>query len=149
MKQIFIMLALCIIFIDAPHAQEVREAEDLDLAIKYLLDYVARSECVFIRNGREHNAKKASRHMHRKYKHFKDEINTPEDFIRLAGTKSMRSGKPYRVRLENGKEVLCSEWLNDALENYRKSLKESKGEKSGENECDPGEDRAITAVLLE
>lgn len=107
-------------------AQEAQQKEDLDQTIKYLLDYVAQSKCIFIRNGRKHTAKKASRHMKRKYKHFEDEINTPEDFIRLAGSKSTLSGKPYKVRLKNGKEMLCSEWLDKALKEYRISLNESK-----------------------
>ncbi len=117
------MILLCVILFlsEIPIAQEIRRGGDTIQIIEYLLKFVEESECVFIRNGREHDSKKAARHMKRKYEHFKDEIKTPEDFIRLAGTRSTVSGKPYEVRLKNGKEELSSSWLQKALEDYRSS----------------------------
>lgn len=93
--------------------------EDLESTIKYLLASVKNADVVFIRNDREHMPDEAADHMRRKYEHFKDQIRTPEDFIRLAGTKSLMTGKAYQVRMKDGKTVLTQRWLEDALQRYR------------------------------
>jgi hypothetical protein len=98
---------------------DVNGSEDVDKVIKYLLDYVRKSDVIFIRNGKEHNPQAAAEHMERKLEHFRDEIETPEDFIRLTGTKSILSGKPYLVRFLDGEEIRSKEWLEKALEQYR------------------------------
>ena len=95
-------------------------AEDLETVIGYLLQYVRNSEVVFIRNNKEHTAHEAEDHMRKKYQHFKEQIKTPEDFIQFAGTKSLLSGRRYRVRLKNGKTIQSQKWLEIALEEYRK-----------------------------
>jgi uncharacterized protein (DUF2345 family) len=84
------------------------------------LEYVKNADVVFIRNNREHTADEAAAHMRRKYEHFKDQMKTPEDFIRFAGTKSSLSGKPYQIRMKDGQTILTQKWLEDALEKYRK-----------------------------
>lgn len=93
--------------------------EDLESTIKYLLAHVKNADVVFIRNDREHMPDEAAAHMRRKYEHFKDQIRTPEDFIRLAGTKSLMTGKAYRIRMKDGKTMLTQKWLEDALEKFR------------------------------
>jgi hypothetical protein len=93
--------------------------EDLESTIKYLLAYVKNADVVFMRNDREHMPDEAADHMRRKYEHFKDQIRTPEDFIWLAGTKSLMTGKAYQVRMKDGKTVLTQRWLEDALQRYR------------------------------
>ena len=95
------------------------KAENIEEIVGHLLDYVAKSESVFIRNGKEHSSEKAAAHIRKKYEHYKEEIETPEDFIRLAATKSMISGKSYMVRLEDGREIHCAEWLAAELAAYR------------------------------
>ena len=97
--------------------------EALDFTITYLLAYVKNSDVVFIRNNREHTPDEAAAHMRRKYEHFKDQIKTPEDFILLAGTKSLMTGKAYQVRMKDGKTILTQKWLEDALAKYRKKGK--------------------------
>jgi len=94
--------------------------EDLDSAITYLLAYVQNSDVVFIRNNREHTPEEAAAHMRRKYEHFKDQIKTPEDFILLAGTKSLMTGKAYHVRMKDGRTMRSQKWLEDVLAEYRK-----------------------------
>jgi len=63
--------------------------------------------------------------MQRKYEHFKDEIKTPEDFIRLTATKSLMTGKLYYVRLKDGEKLTSEAWLLQALEAYRQKQKSS------------------------
>jgi hypothetical protein len=94
-------------------------SEDLDTVISYLLDCVQKADVIFIRNGKQHQPEAAARHMERKLDHFRDEIETPEDFIRLTATKSMVSGKPYLVRFPNGEEIQTKIWLTKVLERYR------------------------------
>jgi len=89
--------------------------------IQYLLDFVVKSDCTFIRNDKEHTSQEAADHMRNKYEYFKEDIKTPEDFIRFAASKSMMSGKPYMVRTKEGKIILCQKWLTEALSKYRKA----------------------------
>ena len=94
--------------------------EDLDRSIAYLLQHVARSNVIFIRNGVMHRPDKAVAHMRRKYKYFKDDIHTPEDFIRLCATKSTQTGRPYQVKLPDGRLLRCDQWMLSALSQYRR-----------------------------
>ena len=99
-------------------------AEDLNRTVTYLLDFVTKSDCTFIRNGKSYPPKEASEHMKGKYEHFKKEIKTAEDFIRLAASKSLVSGQPYLVKTNDGKEIECATWLGKILDDYRKSRKD-------------------------
>jgi len=87
--------------------------------IAHLLQYTAESKHVFIRNGQEFSASDAARLMRYKCKANRDEIETAEDFIRLAATKSTVSGKPYLVKMADGKAVPTAEWLAEALRQFR------------------------------
>jgi hypothetical protein len=110
----------CIIFfILALVVPSIAPAEDSDTAIQYLLDYVRHSDVVFIRNDKAHTPSEAAAHMEKKYDYHKEKIQTPEEFIRYAATKSMISGKRYEVRMKNGKTVPTEKWLIDALKQYR------------------------------
>jgi hypothetical protein len=94
-------------------------AEKLDDTISYLLNYVATSKATFIRNGTSHTPTEAVAHIKAKYDHFKPQIKTPEDFIRLSASKSLLSGKPYLVRPAEGKEMNLDDWLSEALRAHR------------------------------
>jgi hypothetical protein len=94
-------------------------AESLEQTISYLIDQVAKSNVTFIRNGTEHTPAEAAAHIKAKYDHFKSQIKTPEDFIRLSASKSLLTGKPYLVRTRDGKELHLDEWLAEALKAHR------------------------------
>jgi hypothetical protein len=100
-------------------------AEDLNRTVTYLLNFIAKSDCAFIRNGKSYTPKEASEHMKGKYEHFKKEIKTPEDFIQLAASKSLVTGQAYRVKPKDGQEIECATWLGKILDDYRKSQKDS------------------------
>jgi len=100
-------------------AESEANDEKLAAAINYLLTFVEKSDCTFIRNDRPHTAQEAVVHMQRKYDHFKDEIKTPEDFIRKSATKSLISGKPYMVKTKTGRLMKSETWLLEALDDYR------------------------------
>jgi hypothetical protein len=97
-----------------------KSTENVDETIRYLLDFVSKSDCTFIRNGVPHTGREAADHFISKYEHFKNEIKTPEDFIQMSATKSMITGKPYLVKTTEGTVIPCAVWLSKVLADYRK-----------------------------
>lgn len=141
------VIACLLLSIIAP-AANAREAEPtaaLADTVSTLLAYVRESGCVFIRNGREHDAAAAAKHMERKYRHYMNDIETPEDFIRLAATKSMMSGKPYRVRTSSGEERLSADWLADVLDSMRRPASPSAREPRGSTGVVPSDASSVPA----
>ena len=102
-------------------AEDTRPRENTDETIGYLLAFVAKSDCTFIRNGQSYTGEQSSNHMKIKRRYFNDQIATPEDFIRLAATKSLQTGQPYLVKTKEGKEYRCDEWMKKVLKEYRKT----------------------------
>jgi len=100
-------------------AGQIVAAESLDESIKFLLDYVAKSDATFVRNGQTHTPQEAADHIKAKYEHFKNEIKTPEDFIRLSASKSLLTGQPYLVRTRDEKETHLDLWLRNALKEHQ------------------------------
>lgn len=94
-------------------------AESLDKTIDYLIERVRTADATFVRNGTSHSPAEAVAHIRAKYEHFKGEIRTPEDFIRLAASKSLLTGKPYLVHPAGGKEIPLQDWLLEALKAHR------------------------------
>lgn len=68
-------------------------------------------EVQFIRNGSAYNAKEAAAHLRMKWKRGGRAVKTAPDFIRLCGSGSSMSGKPYLIRYQNGHEIKASDFL--------------------------------------
>jgi hypothetical protein len=66
---------------------------------------------VFIRNGTEHTPKQAAEHLRMKWKNAGSRVKTAPDFIRYCASGSTLSGKPYEIRLKDGRTVLASDWF--------------------------------------
>ena len=109
---VFVLLAIC-------SAIPARAAESLEQTIAFLLHRIETAEVTFIRNGQAHTPQEAVAHVRAKYEHFKAQIKTPEDFIRLAATKSLLTGQPYLVRTRDDKEMPLNTWLSNALREHR------------------------------
>lgn len=92
-------------------AQAGTHAQD----IEYLLSSVGASECVFIRNGKEHSAQAAEKHLRMKYRRGKKWVSDVESFISRIATKSSFSGKLYHIRCGNNDEMFTSDWLREKL----------------------------------
>jgi len=90
-------------------------------SIEYLLVRVATSDLRFMRNGKTHTGTEAAEHMRRKYEHFEDRIQSPDDFIDLAATKSIMSGKEYTVHTTDG-EMPTAVWMRVVLADYRSNF---------------------------
>ncbi|MBT8079870.1 MAG: DUF5329 domain-containing protein [Gammaproteobacteria bacterium] len=110
----FAVLACLLLCAAAGHADETMEAE-----IDHLLAAVAASDCVFIRNGKEHTPEGARDHLEMKRRRGKRYYDNADEFIERIASKSSWSGKPYRIRCGDGETVLASEWFSEALSIYR------------------------------
>lgn len=91
--------------------------------IEYLLNYIETSGCSFYRNGTWYDGTRARAHLRTKYDYLAERqlIGSAEDFIDKAATKSSLSGKPYKLRCNDGLEVESGPWLHHVLARYRAS----------------------------
>jgi hypothetical protein len=87
--------------------------------IDHLMKYIKDSSCIFIRNGEEYGADDAVLHIMKKYDHFKSEVDSAEKFIELCASKSIISGKPYRILCPGKPAVDRRQWLLEELERFR------------------------------
>ena len=74
-----------------------------------------RSDVTFIRNGRPYNAVAAAQFLRGKWRNREAEVCSAEDFIVKVASVSSTTGKPYRVRLRDGREVLAAEFFQAEL----------------------------------
>ena len=100
-------------------AQATPSASEQKL-IDTLILRVSNMKMTFMRNGDEHNAADAAKHMQAKFDHFKDEIVTAEDFIDRCASRSEMTGKPYQVKMPNGAVKDAKEFLTAELHTLRK-----------------------------
>lgn len=87
---------------------------------KFLLSFIAESDCTFIRNGKEYSGKEASEHLYKKFNYVKKRINKTSDFIEKVASHSSITKKPYWVRCGN-KKHLSGDWLTERLAAYKNS----------------------------
>jgi len=98
-------------------------AEDtMNVEIDYLLDTVAASGCVFIRNGSEHDAESARDHLNLKRRRGKRYFSSADEFIDRLASSSSWSDKPYHIRCGEEEQQLAKEWFTAVLEDYRSQL---------------------------
>jgi hypothetical protein len=85
--------------------------------IDALLGKLQSSGCQFDRNGSWHSAAEARDHLLRKLEAIerRGTIQSTEQFIDLAASKSSSSGKPYRVRCGTEAAVGSGPWLHRQL----------------------------------
>jgi len=84
------------------------EAQKIEALIRAVADL---QEAVFIRNGTEHTPKEAADHLRMKWKNAGRRVKTAPEFIQYCATGSSLSGKPYEIRLKDGRTVLSRDWL--------------------------------------
>ena len=66
---------------------------------------------VFIRNGSEHTPAEAAEHLRLKWRKAGRRVKTAPEFIQHCATGSSVSGRPYEIRLKDGRTVLSRDWL--------------------------------------
>lgn len=92
------------------------------LEIAHLFDYLATSECTFIRNGRAHSAQEAVAHLERKYRYLLERnlITTAEAFIEGAASRSSLTGSAYGVACPGEAEQASAAWFGAELARLRR-----------------------------
>jgi len=98
------------------------EAQKIETIIHVLENL---KDAQFIRNGSTYNAAEAGAHLRMKWKRAGHAVKTAPDFIRICGSGSSMSGKPYLIRYKDGHEVKAGDFLWTELKKL-----ESKDEKS-------------------
>ncbi len=75
------------------------------------------SSCRFQRNGSWHDAAEARAHLQRKYDYLlkKDQVDTAEQFIERAASRSSMSGKSYRIACPGQPEQTAAAWFGSRL----------------------------------
>ena len=95
-----------------------RAEDSAEREIQYLLDFVASSGCIFIRNGSEHSSVDAADHLRLKYRRGRRYAGSADYFIDRLASGSSFSGKPYMVRCGDLEET-SGAWLHRALQLHR------------------------------
>jgi Family of unknown function (DUF5329) len=84
------------------------EAQKIEALIRAVADLQG---AVFIRNGTEHAPRAAADHLRLKWRNASRRVKTAPEFIQYCASGSSLSGKPYEIRLKDGRTVLSRDWL--------------------------------------
>lgn len=102
-------------------------ADTAEAEIDYLLTSIGSSDCVFIRNGKRHDAEDAEDHLRMKLKRGKRYVTTTESFIERLASKSSMSRKPYAIDCPGQDPAPSGEWLMQRLAELRDNVGEGEG----------------------
>lgn len=88
-------------------------AEPVRTEIEALLAKLQTSGCLFNRNGSWYSGAEAKDHLLRKLEYIEDKgaVQSTEQFVELAASKSGLSGKPYQVKCGSESPVESQSWL--------------------------------------
>ncbi len=90
-----------------------------------LIQALGASHCEFNRNGSWYDATQARAHLQRKYDYLskKNLVDSAEQFIDRAASRSSFSGRAYRVRCPDRPEQDSAGWFRAQLQRLRDSAK--------------------------
>ncbi len=108
-----VCLATCLCLATATAGADQAERE-----INHLIERVEESDCVYIRNGSEHDAESAADHLRLKYRRGKRYVDTAEHFIDRLASESSWTGDAYELRCGDVTEP-AADWLHRELRRYR------------------------------
>lgn len=80
-----------------------------------IADVGSLGEAKFIRNGSSHDPATAVKFLRGKWNAKTTEISTAEEFIAKAATISATTGQPYLIRMKDGTEKKCADYMNEKL----------------------------------
>src|SRR5689334_5140846 len=79
----------CVAILLVPTSSVVADVPGSQRAeVDHLFEYVRTSKCQIERNGQLYPGAAAVEHMQKKYEHFRDEIDSTEEFIDLVASRS-------------------------------------------------------------
>ena len=113
----FVILALFSVAVNAQDNIEKKKIEFLISSVENL------KGAVFIRNGSEYDGKAAAEHLRLKLKNAGSWVQTADDFIKLCASQSSITGRPYMIRLSNGKTIKSEEYFREKLKEYYLTIK--------------------------
>lgn len=89
--------------------------------IDLLLSAVGTSGCEFMRGGTAHSAAAAQQHLQQKYEYLasRDGLNSTEDFIAKAATRSSMTGEAYGIRCAGSTPLASEAWMKARLRAMR------------------------------
>jgi hypothetical protein len=90
--------------------------------INYLLEYIATSDCTFVRNSERYDGAAWADHMSKKYNGDRRHVHTAEKFIDRVASNSVETGTPYTVKCEDSEIETTDRWLHKALAIYLNHL---------------------------
>ena len=111
---------MIVLFAMTVSAQNNIEKKKIDFLISSIANL---KEAKFIRNGAEYDCKEAAKHLRMKLEKAGSHIQTADDFIRICASQSYITGKPYMIRLSNGKIIKSEEFLREKLKEYDSTVR--------------------------
>lgn len=116
MKKIIVAaLMILAVFSSTVSAQNLIEKNKIEFLISSVENLKGAK---FIRNGSEYSGQEAAKHLRMKLQRAGAHVQTADDFIRLCASKSYNSGKPYLIRLSDGKPIKAEEYFRAKLKEY-------------------------------
>jgi len=116
MKNVLLLLTL---ICSASFAAEPKDQTPIEVA--HLVAYLETSGCEFNRNGSWYSPEKAVEHIDRKYRYLvkRGLVDSAEQFIDRAASRSSMSGRSYLVKCGEAESVESSAWFTDELQRFR------------------------------
>lgn len=118
-KWVAVTVVFCFILSGSALADDDDDAV-MNAEIDYLMESVANSGCIFIRNGKEHEAVDAVDHLAMKRKRGKRYYDDTDTFVERIASSSSWSGDPYLIRCGDEEEREIEGWYLEKLEEFRK-----------------------------
>ena len=117
-----VALLLCLVATSSIASAWAAPAAKARAEITGLMEALSASGCRFQRNGSWYGASDARAHLQRKYDYLlkKGKVDTAEQFIERAASRSSVSGRAYRVKC-GGSEQDASAWFELQLQRLRDS----------------------------
>jgi hypothetical protein len=113
-RSMLLLTAILLCFSLAMAADDISTQEKEK--IEYLVSHIeSMKDATFVRNGKEYDARTAALFLRGKWQTNKDKVRTAEDFIESIASRSSTTGKPYSIRMKNGKEIECGDYLRKTL----------------------------------
>ncbi len=73
------------------------------------------ADAAFVRNGQAYDSAMAAEFLRRKWQARASDVAAVEDFIEKVASFSSTTGRPYLIRLGDGREIPCSSFLREEL----------------------------------
>jgi hypothetical protein len=89
-------------------SKPLTEREKIEALIMHIENL---KDAVFIRNGREYDAKTAASFLRAKWRTNDTEVKTARDFIAKVASVSSTTGRPYLIRFRDGREIRSGDYL--------------------------------------